>query len=427
MRFSLLLAILIGSTPFIRSAVLPSIPPTEYQTRREAIRQEVNGVLIVFGRTTKAEEELRTGFFQEPDFYYLSGWTEPDAVILATKSEEEIFLPPRNERYERYYGHKISAGDADAAALTGFKKVLSLSELERELFRLLGNGKTVQILSSEPEASSVKPLLALRPDVTVEDFSSQLNAHRESKSAAEQQLLQRAADVSVQAHVAAAQALQTGWFEYQTASLMEKSWGDAGCERPAYASIVASGPNAVVLHYAKNKRQMQAGDLVVIDAAAECDGYAADITRTLPVDGHFTSRQREIYEIVLGAQQAAIEEVKPGMVIGRKDTNGSLMKIAYDYINSHGKDQKAQPLGAYVLHGLSHHIGLDVHDPGDIMKPLQPGMVISIEPGIYIRDEQIGVRIEDMVLVTADGHKVLTEALPKTADEVEMLMKQRKP
>jgi Xaa-Pro aminopeptidase len=403
-----------------------AVPTAEYEARREAIRQEISDVLVVFGRTTKAEEELRTGFFQESDFYYLSGWTEPDAVMLLTKTEEEIFLPPRNEIYERYYGHKTSAADANATSLTGFRKVLSLPQLEPELFRLLGTGKKVQILSSEPESASVKQLLALRPDVSVEDFSSHVEAHREIKSVAEQQLLQRAADVSVKAHLAVARSLRSGWFEYQAAAAMEKTWGDLGCERPAYAPIVASGPNAVVLHYATNKRQMQGGDLAVIDAAAECSAYAADITRTLPVGGRFSSRQREIYDVVLKAQQAAVDAVKPGMVIGRKDTVNSLMKIAYDYINTHGKDTHGQPLGAYVLHGLSHHIGLDVHDPGDIMTPLKPGMVISIEPGVYIRDEGIGVRIEDMVLVTETGHKVLTEALPKEAAELERLMNQPK-
>ena len=187
--------------------------------------------------------------------------------------------------------------------------------------------------------------------------------------------------------------------------------------------IVASGPNAIVLHYAANRRRLQSGDVVVIDAAAECSYYAADITRTVPVGGHFSARQREIYDVVLGAQQAAIAAVKPGMVIGRKETKGSLMQIAYDYIDSHGKDARGQPLGNYVLHGLSHHIGIDVHDPGDIMAPLKPGMVISIEPGVYIRDENIGVRIEDMVLVTADGHRILTDALPKEAAEVERLVR----
>src|SRR5262249_50640605 len=140
----------------------------------------------------------------------------------------------------------------------------------------------------------------------------------------------------------------------------------------------------------------------------------------------FTARQLEIYNVVLEAQLAAIEAVKPGAVIGRKDTKGSLMQIAYDYMNTHGKDLHGEPLGKYVLHGLSHHVGLDVHDPGDIMEPLKPGMVITIEPGIYIREESIGVRIEDMVLVTDSGREVLTAALPKRSVDVERLMKHNK-
>jgi Xaa-Pro aminopeptidase len=334
-----------------------------------------------------------------------------------------MFLPARNERYERYYRHKTSPGDPDAEALTGFKHLLPVSEFEREVFRLLGEGKAIEVIGSEPRAQRIKQLLAFRPGVAVEDGAKRIDALREVKSRAEIAMLTRSAEVSVAAQSRAFRLATEGRFEYQIAADMNKSWQDTGCEGPAYAPIVASGPNAIVLHYSANRRRMGAGDLVVIDAAAECSYYAADITRTVPVGGRFSPRQREIYDVVLGAQQAAIAAVKPGMVIGRKETKGSLMQIAYEYINTHGKDAKGQPLGGYVLHGLSHHIGIDVHDPGDIMEPLKPGMVISVEPGVYIRDENIGVRIEDMVLVTQNGHRVLTEGLPKEANKVEELVR----
>ena len=167
---------------------------------------------------------------------------------------------------------------------------------------------------------------------------------------------------------------------------------------------------------------MESGDLVVLDVAGEYAHYAADITRTLPVNGRFTPRQREIYEIVLGAQKAAINAVKPGMSLGRRDSD-SLFQIAYNYINTHGKDSKGQPLGKYFTHGLGHHVGLYVHDPSNLQGRLEPGMVLTIEPGIYLPEENLGVRIEDMVLVTQDGHVLLTERLPREVEEVERLIR----
>jgi len=158
----------------------------------------------------------------------------------------------------------------------------------------------------------------------------------------------------------------------------------------------------------------------VLDVGGEYGGYAADITRTLPANGKFTPRQREIYEIVLAAQNAALAEVKPGAAIhgGALDLNA----IARQYINTHGKDLHGQPLGQYFIHGLSHHLGLDVHDPGSTSRPLEPGMVITIEPGIYLPEENLGVRIEDDVLVTKDGHELLTSRLPRSVDEIEKII-----
>jgi Xaa-Pro aminopeptidase len=169
---------------------------------------------------------------------------------------------------------------------------------------------------------------------------------------------------------------------------------------------------------------MDAGELLLMDVGAECAGYAADITRTIPLGAGFTPRQREIYDIVLGAQNAVIAAVKPGMTIA-KTTPDSLYKIAYDYINTHGKDSHGEPLGKYFTHGISHHIGLEVHDAADNTAPLKEGMVISVEPGIYIPEESIGVRIEDVVLVTKDGAQVLSAALPRAAAEIEKALAKR--
>jgi Xaa-Pro aminopeptidase len=165
---------------------------------------------------------------------------------------------------------------------------------------------------------------------------------------------------------------------------------------------------------------MDSGDTVVMDVGAECSDYATDITRTVPAGGKFTPRQREIYEIVLGAQKAAIAAIKPGVRF--RGGAPSIEQIAMDYINAHGKDRHGEPLGKYFVHGLGHHVGLDVHDLSDNNAPLQPGMVITIEPGIYIPEENIGVRIEDIVVVTENGARNLSASLPREVDEIEKLV-----
>jgi Xaa-Pro aminopeptidase len=196
---------------------------------------------------------------------------------------------------------------------------------------------------------------------------------------------------------------------------------DLGCLRAAYTPIIGSGENSTILHYSQATRRLQPGELIVMDVGGEYGHYAADITRTVPVDGRFTPRQREIYEIVLRAQQAALDAVRPGMILGGHGDN-SLTEIVRAYFNSHGTDRDGQPLGRYFNHGLGHHVGLEVHDPGDTGEPLQPGMVVTIEPGLYLPQEGIGVRIEDMVLITEDGAEVLSRDLPKDPDMVERLM-----
>ena len=240
------------------------------------------------------------------------------------------------------------------------------------------------------------------------------------KSPGELELLQKAIDLSVDAHLDAMKTMKPGLFEYQIAARMKQihEWG--GCAREAYAPIVGTGLNSTVLHYDVLDAQIQDGDEVVIDVGGEYGGYAADITRTLPANGKFTPRQKEIYDIVLGAQNAAIAAVKPGArLYGGSD---SLMAISMAYINTHGKDRAGQPLGKYYIHGVSHHLGLDVHDPGDRNRPLEPGMVVTVEPGIYIPEEKLGVRIEDDVLVTETGYKILSGRLPRTTEDVEAVM-----
>jgi Xaa-Pro aminopeptidase len=278
----------------------------------------------------------------------------------------------------------------------------------------------------EEASSSYKPLQFMKrfnAYLTFEDVKPMIRSLRTTKDAGEVALIRKAVDASVAAHFAAFKAVKPNVNEREISALMQYEWGKRGCERVAYAPIVGSGYYSTVLHYSDDDNVMKSGDVVVIDAAGEYSMYASDITRTLPINGHFTARQREIYDIVLGAQQAAMAAFQSGKShIGRNGAD-SLHQVAFDYINTHGKDLHGQPLGQYFIHGLGHYIGLNVHDPDDYTVPLGPGMAFTIEPGIYIPEENLGVRIEDDFYVDKDGKLIkLSGALPSGADDVEKLM-----
>jgi Xaa-Pro aminopeptidase len=250
-----------------------------------------------------------------------------------------------------------------------------------------------------------------------------LSALRTFKDAGEIELIRKAANASIAAQLAAMHAMKPGMTEREISALLQYEWGKRGCERPAYAPIVGAGANSTVLHYSDDSGPIDAGDVIVIDAAGEYSMYASDITRTLPATGKFTARQREIYNIVLGAQEAAIAAFQSGKSTLTRNSPDSLYKVAFDYINSHGKDLHGDPLGKYFIHGLSHYVGLNVHDPGDYDLKLGPGAVFTIEPGIYIPEEKIGVRIEDDFYVDPNGKLInLTGSLPRTAEDVERAM-----
>ena len=326
-----------------------------------------------------------------------------------------MFLPRRNSETEKWTGRKAAPGDSTVGSLTGFAQVLEAETFESKLPELIAAAPKIFAVSDGPAGSRLRTLLPLREISSPEPAIARL---RMKKSASEIALIEYSTDVTIEAHRAAWKRIAPGLSEYQIASTMSGVYFDRGCERHAYAPIVGSGPNAVVLHYSRNKRRMDAGELLLMDVGAECSYYASDITRTVPVNGKFTPRQREIYDIVLGAQKAAIAAAKPGMTIG-KSTPNSLYQIALDYINAHGRDKRGQTLGQYFTHGLGHHVGLDVHDANDATLPLAPGMVVTIEPGIYIPDEGIGVRIEDVILITGNGAKVLSSSLPREPQEIE--------
>jgi Xaa-Pro aminopeptidase len=391
------------------------IPRDEYRARRAELRKSLDGVMVLFA--PNQPEDLHEGFYQESNFLYLTGWNEPGAVLMLTPKEEIFLLPPRDPRTETFTGRKLGPEDANASEQTGFEKVLPLSVLETQFFRLMETSHQIYTLPGDAQAQKLKQLAPFHPDESAVKAIAKL---RMNKSPAEVDLISKSTSATVAAHLAAWKKMKAGQHEYEIAATMTNTYFELGCERSAYAPIVGSGPNSVVLHYSANRRRMDSGEVVVMDVGAECSGYAADVTRTVPVNGKFTPRQREIYEIVLGAQKAAIAAVKTGVKI--RGEGKSLYQIAYDYINTHGKDLHGDSLGKYFVHGLSHHVGLDVHDESDIDAPLKAGMVITIEPGIYIPEENIGVRIEDMVLVTENGARVLSAALPREPQEIEKLV-----
>ena len=235
---------------------------------------------------------------------------------------------------------------------------MPIEKLESQLTQALQMAEKVYTLPRQPQADKLKTMLAFRE---ISDAGPLIAKLRIKKSDAEIAAIQHATDVSLDGHRAAWKRMQAGLYEYQIAATLSDVCFENGCEQYAYSPIVGSGPNATVLHYSSNRRRMDRGEVVLMDAAAECGYYASDITRTVPVSGKFTPRQRELYDIVLGAQKAAIAAIKPGARLqGETD---SLNKIAKDYINSHGKDLHGEPLGKYFTHGLGHPVGIDVHDP----------------------------------------------------------------
>ena len=409
----------------------------QYHARRIELRKALpDGLTVLFGRG-EHDEDLRTGFFQESNFYYLTGWQEPGAILLlapvpddshapgyaarARIPREILFLPERNPDQEKWTGRKVGPEDETVREVTGFENVMPAEKFESELREILQAYARIYTLAEQPAAGRLKQLAPLRE---IANAAPAIATLRMAKSPEEIALIQRATDVTLDAHRAAWRRAAPGLYEYQVAATMAEVSADAGCERSAYAPIVGSGPNSVFLHYSRNSRRMDAGEVLLMDVAAECAGYASDITRTIPVGGKFTPRQREIYDIVLGAQKAAIAAVKPGMTLSKTAPN-TLYKVALDYINSHGKDLRGERLGKYFTHGIGHHVGLDVHDASDPSAPLEVGMVITVEPGIYIPEENLGVRIEDVVLVTEHGAKVLSAALPREPGEIEKLIRKQ--
>ena len=421
------------------SAALDRQPNSDYRARREALARKAAGVVVLFAPAEASDNVY--GFRQEDSFYYLSGLSEPGGALLVASAIEAkgdvparsyteiLFLPPRNLAQEKWFGPQLGPENPKAAQITGFQRVEDMGKLMDEVVRMISGSAPAMIYTDVPaegESASTTALAFLKrinSTLLYQDVKPMLSSLRTVKDSGELALLVKAVDASVAAQSAAMKEVKPGVTERETSALLQYEWGRHGCERPAYAPIVGSGFYSTVLHYSQATNTMKAGDVVVIDAAGEYSMYAADITRTLPISGHFTARQREIYDIVLGAQQAAIAAFQSGKSYLKRGDANSLYKAAYDYINTHGKDLHGETLGKYFIHGLGHYIGLNVHDPGDYDVPLGPGMAFTIEPGIYIPEENLGARIEDDFYVDAAGKLInLSAALPSKPEDVEKAM-----
>ena len=424
----------------VAASLLPAIerePVEVFQGRRRALTaKHPNGVILLFGYGEDEAQSARSPFRQENNFYYLSGWNEPGAamVLFADPSthpayREVLFLPERNPSQEQWSGRRTTADDPNLKHKTGFSEILAVTELDgvlREALEL--HGRVYSLLprrhashAQQPEPDRTARIERLAPGYPKADIRGALESMRTVKSAGEIRLIQRAVDATIAAHLAAWKRLRPGLWEYQVTATMIGTMMDRGCLQPAYAPIVGSGLNGTILHYASNNGRLQPGQFVLIDVGGEYGHYAADITRSAPVDGAFSARQRQIYEIVLGAQKAAIAAVKPGMTLSGQGPS-SLAQVVREYLASRGNDHNGASFSEYLSHALGHHVGLEVHDPGGDHTPLEPGMVITIEPGLYLPQEKLGVRIEDMLLVTADGARVLSAGLPREVDDIERIM-----
>lgn len=407
-----------------------------YAKRRQALKellaQEPGGdqaVVLFFS----GEELNLVPYDPDPDFYYFTGVESAGAALLITatpqKVDETLLLPAPDAAAERWTGKVLTAGtltrpnaepDVERKGVmkeTGFGSVAAFHQLEQALVRPLRLARVLYL--DFPEDAIAGPIGQTQlfwehirrryPFLELRHLGRLSGKLRRNKDAHELKRMRVAAEITGEAHAAVTRALKPGMKEYELQALLEYVFRARGAQRLAFPSIVGSGPFSCILHYGRNDRTMRSGDLVVCDIGARKDQYCADVTRTYPVSGKFTKRQRQIYEVVLGALYAAQSAVKSGAMVHE------VHKAAYDFIDHAG-------FAKYFFHGTSHYLGLEAHDVGSYSDPLEVGTVITIEPGIYIATEELGVRIEDDVVVTAKGCEVLTEAIPREAKAIEKLL-----
>ena len=401
-------------------------------------------------------------------FYYLTGFSEPEAVLVMVAARGEdpalaiLFCREKNPEREIWDGYRH--GPEAARAAFGFDTAHPVASLDTEMARLLANapslylpsGRGAHLLQLETrvkgwlDAVRGQSRSGVTAPETLRNVLPLIDEMRLIKDGEEQATMLRAATISGQAHARAMRTSRPGMHEYEIEAELLHEFRRNGAQAPAYNSIVASGANACVLHYSANDALVKDGDLVLIDAGCELDGYASDITRTYPVNGRFSAPQRELYQLVLDAQEAALQAIRPGQPY--QSVHDAAVRVLVQGMLDFGLlDQgkyasldeaiASKSYTQFYMHGTGHWLGMDVHDVGlyrDVQatgkpsRPLEPGMVLTVEPGIYVRPAEgvpeqywnIGIRIEDDVLVTASGHTILSAAAPKTIAEIEQLMRQ---
>ena len=390
---------------------------------------------------------------QDSDFYYLTGFAEPESVAVLSPGHPDgefvMFVRPRDKERETWTGRR--AGVEGAIVEYGADKAYVIDELEKILPRYLEKSERVhyplglnekmdeRVLKLIRWAHTMRPRTGVGPSSII-DSRDIIHEARVKKEPAELEAMRRAMAISADAHKRAMMKARGGMREWQIEAEIEYAFRSQGATGPSYPSIVASGPNAATLHYINNDREMRTGELLLIDAGAEYDFYAADITRTWPIGARFTGLQRSLYEIVLDAQLKAIDAIKPGMHFD--DPHEVALRVLVDGMRQlgilHGSAEEIIETGAYrryYMHRTGHWLGMDVHDVGlyrvdGASRVLEPGMVLTVEPGLYIYPDDdevpesfrgVGIRIEDDVLVTEDGHEVMTAATPKSIADVEAL------
>ena len=428
-----------------------AISPVYAQRRRRLAEAVGDGVALV----STAPERIRNRDSHYPyrfdsHFYYLTGFTEPEAVLVMAEGKSILFCREKNVEREIWDGFRY--GPDAARERFGFDQAYPISALDREMERLLENRPALRYpmgLDPEWDARVIRWVNAVRARVRtgvaaperVQDVRALIDDMRLVKDAHELGIMRRAARIAAQAHRRAMQRTRPGRTEYEIEAELLYEFRRNGAQFPAYSPIVAGGANACVLHYVFNDAPLHDGDLLLIDAGCELDGYASDITRTFPVNGRFGGAQREVYEIVLAAQRSAMDAVRPGK--GWNEPHDAAVKVLAQGLielklvaGSLDEVLEKETYKRFYMHRTGHWLGLDVHDAGEYKRAgawraLAPGMTLTVEPGLYIRAEDdiperlrnIGIRIEDDVLVTDAGCEVITAEAPKAVADVEALMR----
>jgi len=414
-------------------------------------RMSPNSVAIIpSAREATRSNDTHYRFRQDSDFFYLTGFEEPQSIAVIKSNHYTLFVRPRDPEREIWDGRR--AGVDGAKSEFGADESFPISEFDEKLQDALDGAEVLYYrlgVNRELDDSIIGQISLMRsvnrkpvhPPQTIVDPATIVHEMRVLKSSDEVELMQRAADIAAEAHCEAMKAARPGMQEYEIEALIERVFRQRGSAAPAYTSIVGAGTNATVLHYINNDGELRDGDLLLVDAGAEYKGYASDITRTYPINGKFTKPQRDIYDLVLKTQMECVEMVRPGTTHDQLKQH-SIKLITEGLVELgllQGKPEeliKEKKHEQFYMHGLGHMLGIDVHDVGRYYygkesRALEAGVVMTVEPGIYISPDTknvpaeylgIGVRIEDDVLCTENGPRVLTDKVPKLAEEIERLM-----